>query len=323
MRAQDISARPENRTKLALFELLRLLRAQGYHFVTPTPATHRRVLARPARRVGHGLGDLLGWSLPVSRDAVPAAILDALETAELLDHQDGMVRSRLRVSSLQGELFLHSAYPTEAEDAVFFGPDSYRFADLIVDEIAAAGLVEERHIVDIGTGAGVGAVVAGKACPTTKLTMTDINPAALQLATVNACAAGITARAVLTATLDPVDEPIDLALANPPYIVDPAGRDYRDGGGFHGGAVALDMAKMAVNRLAPGGRLILYTGSAIIDGADRLHAALRSVARAGDCALHYREIDPDVFGEELAKPAYADVDRIAVVAAILIKEADA
>jgi len=314
------SARTADQTRLALFELLRLLRAQGYHFVTPTPATHGRVLAR-GRRIGHGLGDLLGWSLPVPRDAVPAAILDALAEAGMLEDHEGLISSGVRVSSLRGELFLHSAYPTEAKDSVFFGPDSYRFADLVVDELAAAGPAEERHIVDIGTGAGVGAVVAGKVCPAAKLTMTDINPAALQLATVNACAAGIAARAVLDATLDSVDEPIDLALANPPYIIDAAGRDYRDGGGLHGGAVALDMAKMAVGRLSAGGRLILYTGSAIVDGADPLHAALQSIARKTGSALHYRELDPDVFGEELEKPAYGDVDRIAVVAAIIKKAA--
>ena len=42
------------------------------------------------------------------------------------------------------------------------------------------------------------------------------------------------------------------------------------------------------------------------------------MAKAG-CSLDYRELDPDVFGEELDRPAYRDVDRIAVVAAIAVK----
>jgi hypothetical protein len=35
--------------------------------------------------------------------------------------------------------------------------------------------------------------------------------------------------------------------------------------------------------------------------------------------LRYRELDPDIFGEELEKQAYADVERIAAVAAIATK----
>jgi hypothetical protein len=36
-------------------------------------------------------------------------------------------------------------------------------------------------------------------------------------------------------------------------------------------------------------------------------------------AMRYREIDPDVFGEELEMPAYRDVDRIALIAAIITR----
>ena len=80
------------------------------------------------------------------------------------------------------------------------------------------------------------------------------------------------------------------------------------------------MATAAAERLAPGGRLILYTGSAIVAGQDRLHAALASALATRGCMLRYREIDPDVFGEELAGPLYAEVDRIALVAAIATKD---
>ncbi|MFA9201722.1 MAG: hypothetical protein ACEQR8_11185, partial [Cypionkella sp.] len=55
---------------------------------------------------------------------------------------------------------------------------------------------------------------------------------------------------------------------------------------------------------------------AIVEGHDALGAALTKLAEASGCALRYFELDPDVFGEELAKPAYRTVDRIAVVAAI-------
>ena len=56
----------------------------------------------------------------------------------------------------------------------------------------------------------------------------------------------------------------DLILANPPYIVDAKGRAYRDGGDLHGGRVSLEWAKAAIPKLAPGGRMLLYTGAAIL-----------------------------------------------------------
>jgi hypothetical protein len=99
--------------------------------------------------------------------------------------------------------------------------------------------------------------------------------------------------------------------------MDPDGRDYRDGGDLHGARIALDMAEAAVAKLSPNGRLILYTGSAIIGGADPLHEALADLADRHRFTLCYREIDPDVFGEELEKPFYHDVERIALIAATM------
>lgn len=299
----------------ALLSLLEALRRRGYRFVTPTPATHARVLARPDRLVACDLADVLGWSLPFARATIDPEIMALLEAAKAVEQTGDLLRSTVRVSALKGQLYLHSAYPTEARDSVFFGPDSYRFADLIEAEPGVAGGV----IVDIGTGAGVGAIVAATLCPGARVWMTDVNPKALRLAGVNARAAGVAIRAVESDTLDSVPGTIDLALANPPYIIDPAGRTYRDGGAMYGGQVSVDMARMAVERLAPGGRLILYTGSAIVRGKDLLAAALATLADATDCSLRYRELDPDMFGEELENAAYAEVDRIAVVAAIFTK----
>src|SRR3546814_16535185 len=68
-------------------------------------------------------------------------------------------------------------------------------------------------------------------------------------------------------------------------------------------------------------RFILYTGSAIIDGHDFVRASLEQIAASNNCQLRYWEIDPDVFGEELENMFYADVDRIAAVAAIFTRRA--
>ena len=298
----------------ALLELLGALDAAGYGFVAPTPASHARVMARGA--VGRDLRDLLGWSRVVSPEQLPPQIRDILMASGAVTETTTGWRSSLRVSRLRGRLFLHSAYPTSDEDAVFFGPDSYRFADFIVDELARDSLC--RTVVDIGTGSGVGIVVAASLALPARLAMTDINPAALELARVNALHAGLEVEALEGDALAGFDAPIDLALANPPFIVDEDERAYRHGGGMIGAELSLELAKASAARLGPGGRLLLYTGSAIVDGHDGFRAALAEAMAAAGCTLRYRELDPDIFGDELDRRAYAEagVERIAAVGAI-------
>lgn len=308
----------ETEADRALLALLAVLKQRGYHHVTPTPTTHARVLARADRREAADLRDVLGWSLPFKPAILDEKVLELLRSGEALTGgADGLLHCRYRVSTLGDTLFLHSAYPTLAEDAVFFGPDSYRFADLIRREFERRPARCGARLVDIGAGAGVGAIVAADFAQDMQVTMTDVNPQALRLARINARAARIEADYVEGADLTQVSGPIDIALANPPYIMDPDGRDYRDGGDLHGTRIALDMAEAAVAKLSPNGRLILYTGSAIIGGADPLHEALADLANRHRFTLCYREIDPDVFGEELEKPFYHDVERIALITATM------
>lgn len=307
----------QNTQARALLGLLRLLEASGYRFITPTPATHARVLAKFERETARSVEDVLGWNLPFAPALLPPDMTELLRAAGVLEDAGSLCRATIRVSTLCERLFIHSAYPTEAEDAVFFGPDSYRFAALIADELERAPPPAGARIVDIGSGAGVGAIVAASLAGSPRLVATDVNGKALALAAVNAAAAGVTLETIEAAGMQGVTGDVDVAMLNPPYIADEAERQYRHGGGMHGGQLSLDLACEAMGRLAPGGRIILYTGSAIVDGRDALRAALHdAVARQG-LAMRYREIDPDVFGEELELPAYADVDRIALVAAIV------
>lgn len=297
----------------ALLELLGALKTRNYGFVTPTPATHARVIARPSRRTARDLADVLGWSLPFEPGLLDPDLLALLEAAGEVVPHGPRLRATCRVSSLHGHLFLHSAYPTDDADAVFFGPDSYRFADFVSAHLRdCAG----ARIVDIGTGAGVGGIVAADACPQARVTLTDINAKALRCARINAAFAGIAVETVESDGLADVPGPVDVAIANPPYIIDAGGRAYRDGGAMHGGRLSLDLACDAADRLSPGGRLLLYTGSAIVGGHDALKAALVEAMADRGCDLVYRELDPDVFGEELDQPGYAQVDRIAVVGAV-------
>lgn len=304
----------------ALCHLLQLLAARNYAFVTPTPTTHARVVARSDYREAADLRGVFGWSLPFRPETIEPEILTALTLANgMAPSGAGLFKSSYRVSSLGPTLIVHSAYPTDAEDAVFFGPDSYRFAAFVERELAAAPVPERAHLVDLGAGAGVGAIAARQLRPDLRIIMTDLNPKAIRLARINARAAQIPAEFVVSASLTGLPDPIDVVIANPPYIVDASGRDYRDGGDMHGARVAVEMAEQTADRLAPGGRMLLYTGSAIVGGRDALHAALEDLAARRAYALHYRELDPDVFGEELDKPPYRDVERIALIGATLVR----
>jgi len=129
---------------------------------------------------------------------------------------------------------------------------------------------------------------------------------ALRLARINAEAAGVE-----VSTAESSQVPLaDLVIANPPYMIDEAKRAYRDGGDLYGGAVALDWTRQA---LANGSTMLLYTGAAVVNGRMPLVDALRE----STTHIEIQEIDPDVFGEELDQTAYADVERIAVIGAVI------
>jgi SAM-dependent methyltransferase len=299
----------------ALLGLLAALKARNYRWTTPTPETQRRVLDRPGRQIGVSLPDIFGWSLPFAANALAPELLALMQSGGILFPRGNLLASTMRVSSLNDELFLHSAYPTIAEDSVFFGPDTYRFARFITGCAAPAG-----RLVDIGCGSGAGAIVAARASGASKVIMADINPAALRLASINASAAGVGAEIVTSNVLEDVCGKFDLVVANPPYLVDDEKRIYRHGGELMGAGLSLRIARQAAERLNPGGQLLLYTASAIVQGIDHFAAAVIPMLRASHCSVLYEEIDPDVFGEELDRPAYRHVDRVAVVGVIAEKK---
>jgi methylase of polypeptide subunit release factors len=302
----------------ALSELLRALQATGYDFTAVTPDTHGRVIARQGREEARDLRGIFGWNLPFEAGLLPPAMLDMLRKAAMVEEAgEGRLKSRVRVASLGDSLFIHSAFPTDAEDSVFFGPDTYRFAELLRAELPRLGPV--RRLVDLGAGSGAGGIVAARLLPGARATLVDVNPAALRLARINADHAGVDAELVEGGSLDAVEGPIDLVVANPPYVMDEAERAYRNGGGLHGAELSLDWALAGARRLDPGGHMLLYTGVAMVEGQDALKAALERELPPLGCTLRYREIDPDIFGDELDKPPYREVERIAAVGAVIAK----
>lgn len=302
----------------ALLALLQLLQSREYDFVTATPATHARVVRRPDRRTATSLRDVLGWSLAFARDLLDPAVSWALEEAGAIQPISAdRWEPTLRVSRVGSHLYLHSAYPTTQADAVFLGPDSYRFARWIAENVKPGA----RTVMDYGAGAGVGGVSAASGLTNARLTLADINPKALFLASINAEHAGIAHDTIEAREPQAIERTFDLIVTHPPFMIDADRRAYRDGGDLYGARLSLDWVVQGVRLLTPGGRLILHTGVSIVDGRDVLLDELRRCLPEQGLTMRYVELDPDIFSEDLDQPGYERVERIAAIGLMIERDA--
>lgn len=311
MRVISASAPPAY-ADAALRRLGDALKESGYRFTAVTPATHERVNGRPGADRATSLRDVLGWSRPFGPGVLPDGLVALLDEAGVLERDGDTWRSRVRCSTYDGDVFFHSAYPPAEPDAVFFGPDTLRTCDAVTAHLRGLDR-PPRRAADLGCGSGAIAVTVAKHAPDADVVAVDINPVALRLTAVNAALAGAgRVRPVHSDLLSAVDGGFDLIVSNPPFMIDPAGRRYRDGGGEHGHDLPLAVLDTAVRRLNPGGSLVLFSGTGVIDGHDPLLAAATARLAGTDLDWTYREIDPDVYSENLDDPSYAHAERIAV-----------
>lgn len=294
--------------KALLAELAKL----DYRFTTVTPTTHALVVERRRGEPARTLRDVFGWNLPFQPSILPTGLLPVMQRAGACEPlAGGAWRATLRVSSVGHLLFAHSAFPTVEADAVFFGPDSYRFVRAIRQLAATA-----TRAVDVGCGSGVGGIaLAHFGSLDSPVVLSDINPRALEFSRVNAELACVPAEVTESDVLGGVDGRVDLVVSNPPYLVDRGGRAYRHGGGVHGEGLSQRIVRESLARLDRdgGGSLLLYTGVAIVDGQDPFLASITEDLQRSGAKFSYEELDPDIFGSELSEPAYGDAERIAAV----------
>ncbi len=305
--------------RTALATLAQKLAAGGYRFITPTPLTHQRVNERPENRTALSLRDVFGWSRIIPESMLQASEAQGLLEAGILQRSEDGLKSRVRFSSLDDLLLVHSAYPTHDEDSVFFGPDTYRFAQSIKGHLQRTSHSIKRA-VDIGCGTGAGALLIAQARPDAQVHAVDINPRALHFAQVNAAIAGIenltcSHSDILTGLTDS----FDLIVANPPYMKDTQKRAYRHGGDSLGADLSVRIVHESIDRLAPGGSLLLYTGVAMTGERDPFFEAVKDAIDHAELTWTYRELDPDVFGEELLEEGYEEAERIAAVELIVTR----
>jgi release factor glutamine methyltransferase len=303
---------------LPLVALGKFLQSQNYGFTTITPASHRRVVERDPLYESQNLTDIFGWSRGFRRERFQE-VADMLDEAGELEGGGAAFRSRVRFSTLSDQIYVHSAFPTDAQDSVFFGPDTYRFARVIRNTFPDGKNCPTR-IIDLGCGSGAGGIYAASLVSGERpdLVLVDINYKALHYSRVNCVLNGTqqTTTLVNSDLFAEITEAADLIISNPPYLVDSKARAYRHGGAT-GYDLSLRIAEESLNYLKPGGRLILYTGAPVASGEDHFRATLTRVLSAKSRQFHYEEIDPDVFGEELDQPCYRHVDRIAAVSVVV------
>lgn len=161
--------------------------------------------------------------------------------------------------------------------------------EFVVDEALAClreiGMPPEPRVVDVGTGSGCIAITLAFEWPTARVVATDISEAAIAVATANAARLGVSARVTFLqgSHLVGVAPPLDLVVANPPYIADHFSAALVPEVGAHEPAVALfggrdglrevrEFARQSAERLRPGGWLVMEFGDGQEEGVRRVIA---------------------------------------------------
>jgi methylase of polypeptide subunit release factors len=281
--------------------------------MTVTPSTHRRVNRRPGNTRATDLRGVFGWSRPFSPEVLPPGMFELMRAAGIVAGDGDACCPTLRASTLGELLLFHSAYPTNDIDAVFFGPDTYRFVGAMERACAWLGAGPTRA-VDIGCGGGAAAIALARKYPHAEVIGADVNGKALELAMVNARLNGARNCALCRSDLfDGLHGDFDLIVSNPPYILDGEQLPYRHGGGELGAELSRRIVEQGLERLRPGGSLMLYTGVALSGADDHFLEALRPLLERICDRWSYEELDPDIFGGQLCEPGYEEVERIAAV----------
>jgi len=216
----------------------------------------------------------------------------SLESELLLRHTLNISRVQLyqdlnrELSSKQEETFwnlikrrlAHEPTAYIIEHREFYGVDFYVNTSVLIPRLESELLVEkalslaQSHnmstVADIGTGCGAIAISLALNLPQTKIYATDISASALEVALINCQKHGVANRIHLLQgyMLDPLPEPVDLIVANLPYV------NYLeiDTGGFepilalNGGANGLEkirqLCRQLNGKLCPTGYLLLEIG---------------------------------------------------------------
>jgi release factor glutamine methyltransferase len=195
-----------------------------------------------------------------------------LDLEKEISPQDEKAFRTLIARRLKGE---PSAYITGRRE--FYGRDFKVNAHTLIPRPESELLVEtalrlvQHHristIADIGTGCGAIAITIALEIPNTRIYATDISTAALEVAKANCKRHGVSnVRLLQGDMLEPIPEPLDLIVANLPYVQrDEIAPDNFEpvialDGGAKGTEMIAKLCQQAKGRLSDDGTMLLEIG---------------------------------------------------------------
>ena len=306
----------------SILSLNQYLKFKNYHFITVSPVTHTIWLKKNKELTATSLSDVFGWGFPFPQEFLEPFLFSLLSSAQLIYPFGNLWKSEIRVSTLGNDLFIHSAFPTTHIDSVFFGPDTYRFINCVNDHLSRCAPFIKRAI-EVCCGSSPAAITIARQCPAAHVHAIDINEKALRYSAANARTADVQIETINNNLFNNFQLHFDFIAANPPFMMDGKKRAYRDGGEMFGAELALKIVAESLDRLAVGGTLLLYTGTCIVMGEDIFYKYVKTILSAhSTIEWSYREIDPDIFSDELLLGGYEEVERIAAVVLQVYKKSD-
>ncbi|MFI6499969.1 methyltransferase [Nonomuraea typhae] len=204
----------------------------------------------------------LGVAVPAEQ-AAPEVVASGL-----VRHEDGgqAVRATVHLQPWEGGGYLVS------DRKVRPGDPALRPDHVVGAGGASANLAQlvSRHPVDsaldLGTGCGVQVLhLNGRA---RRITATDVNPRALELAALSWALSGVTGVDARTGSMfEPVEgETFDLVVSNPPFVISPVGAlTYREAGGDD---FCRDLVRQAPGYLNPDGQAHFLANWLHVEGED-------------------------------------------------------
>jgi len=150
-------------------------------------------------------------------------------------------------------------------------PESELLVDLALEELRRFAAETRPRLLDLGTGSGALAISIALAAPHTRVFASDLSAAALGVATANARRLGARVWLFQGDLLQPLRAPLDLLVANLPYLspadlaaAPPEVRAHEPSLALVGGARGTELIERLLPRLAtalrPGGAALLEIG---------------------------------------------------------------
>jgi release factor glutamine methyltransferase len=233
-------------------------------------------------------------------------LLDTVPTEPMVLHLDAMIgryRAGEPIQYVLGSWGFRGLDLAVDQRVLIPRPETELVVDVALELLDGVG--PSRRVADLGTGSGAIGLALAAELPLhgTTVVLTDVSPAALDVASANLAGIGraaVNVRLALGSWADALgDDRFDLIVSNPPYVADAdpemtqAVTSWEPHLALFAGPDGLDaiceIVTSTTTALRPGGWLVLEIGAA--QGA-------RVAALAGDAGLVGVEVRPDLSGRD-------------------------